>query len=396
MVAMVASFGGETGALEREVRRMVGERVTHRSVIRRVVPPFSCIFCSHAQLRNVMPLTTRQKSIYDWFKAREAGLRAESEKNGGKLPWHENWRYHYYSYPYLLQEPDEVIRERFSDIFINTVDISSDGKLSITPMLQNEGRLGRIFTEVIEETNWRAILTKDAVAYATAPISAYFSDGSPLGFRMFGDRQHISGEWLVKYSKSAHIRDMLSYGRIRISPASYYSRGSHIKAVKDLETERDYRLKALIDVLKGRDHFELQGKRIEIKNGVVPISFQTDDYYLFSSCKEIDRRLPTDFEADAALIIKDRRGFISRIKEAMMRSHPTWEFLQGEVYYYDPYNDLPKDPNQELKKHFRYSYQKEHRCVLRHRVSPAPPMQLEPFFVELGSLSDIAEAVYSP
>ena len=116
-----------------------------------------------------------------------------------------------------------------------------------------------------------------------------------------------------------------------------------------------------------------------------------DDYFLFCTCTDISRRMPTDFEADAALIIKDKMAFIDRLRKAFAQQYPHWQFLEGNVYYYDPFNDIPKDMNQEFWKHISFSYQKEHRCVLRPKRKEEG--ELQAFFVELGSLEDISEMV---
>ena len=330
---------------------------------------------------------------YQFYKQREYELTEEASRNGNKLPRHQGWRREYYHYPYLILETDENIVERFSDLMTNIVDISRECKIVPTPGMQNDARLMRFFTEVIEETNWRGVLTKDIAKNSTNPVGAYFKDGKPLGCRMFGDREHIPGKWIVKYSKSQYVKDMHDFGRFRISPASEYSKGSYIKAIKDLETARPYKLKALSDLLNGGETVEAQGMKMKIQNGFIPLEFMIDDYFLFSSCKEIDRRMPTDFEADAALVVKNKTEFVKRIKKAMLLQFPTWCFAEGEVYYYDPYNDIPRDQNQEFWKHFSYSYQKEHRCVLRPRIQHYG--ELTPFFVEIGPLGDIAEAVYA-
>jgi hypothetical protein len=329
---------------------------------------------------------------YQYFKQRQQELSDDAKVNGG-LPLHQMWRLQYYHYPYLILETNDKIVERFADIMSNIVDISRDCKIVLTPSMQDDARLMRFFTEVIEETNWRGVLTQEVARYATNRIGAYFRDGTPLGCRMFGDREHIPGKWVVKYSKAGYVRDMLKFGRFRISPASEYSKGSYIKAIKDLETARPYKLKALSDLLKNGDVVKAQGMTMKIQNGFIPMEFMIDDYYLFSTCKEIDRRMPTDFEADGALVVKDRAQFVKRMKKAMLDVFPTWDFLDGEVYYYDPYNDIPRTPNQELWKHFSYSYQKEHRCVLRPRFHDFG--KLAPFFVEIGPLEDIAEATYA-
>lgn len=340
-----------------------------------------------------MHLTGRVKTTYEWFKQCERELGQEAERNNGQLERHMWWRYAYYKYPYLLLETDDAIKERFVDVFSNSLDITSEGKIAPTPMMMNKGRFSAIFTELIEETNCRGILTQDVTANATAQINSYFEGGVPLGVRMFRDITHVRDEWLVKYSKRQYIDEMYKYGRIRIAPASEYAKGSHIKAIKDLETARNFKLKGLKDILGGRAEVSFRDKRIPIKNGVVPLQFMMDDYYLFSTCREIDRRMPTDFESDAALIIKDRKAFVELLKSALLNIHNGWEFLEGEVYYYDPYNDIPRDMNQEFWKHFSYAYQKEHRCVLRPKSSLDRKRRLEPFFVELGPLEQISEVV---
>lgn len=330
---------------------------------------------------------------YKFFKQKGRELVAEAEENGGSLVQHQGWRCEYYQYPYLILETDEKIAERFTDLIVNIVDISKDCKIVPTPGLKNDARLMKIFTEIIEETNWRGILTEELARNATNPISEYFNDGMPLGCRMFGSRDSVPKKWLVKYSKTKYVNEMMEFGRFRISPASEYSKGSYLKAIKDLETARPYKLKALSDLLVGGETIVAHGMEMKIQNGFIPMEFMLDNYYLFSTSKEIDRRMPTDFEADAALIIKDKSAFLHRMQRAMRLRLPNWNFLEDEVYYYDPYNDIPKDQNQEFWKHFAYSYQKEHRCVLR---PPSPHYgQLSPFFVELGSLKDITEAVYA-
>lgn len=338
-----------------------------------------------------MHLNDRQKGTFDWWQQRVIELESKRSQNQGSLARHDWWRLAYYKQPYLLLEDDKDILERFSDLFTNSLDINHEGKIGISPMMEDDARFARLFTEIIEETNTRGILHRDSLGEGREQIQAYFKNGTPLGVEMFKGIEKTEDSWLLKFSQKEFINDMYKYGRFRISPASYYAKGSHIRAVKDLETARNYRLKAINDILKGNSSFEFQGQKIEIKNGVVPIEFSMNDYYLFCTCKEISRRMPTDFEADSVLIIKNKKEFIDRLKNEMLISYPDWEFLERDVYYYDPYNDLPTDPNQEFYKHLAYAYQKEHRCILRPKRPTSET--LKTFFVEIGSLEDIAEVV---
>lgn len=344
-----------------------------------------------------MGLTAHQEYKRNFFEKEKDKLSQKMKNNNGKLSADLLCKYNYYNYPYLLLETDENVIQRFSDILQNTIDISSDGKLAITPMFQHNGRLAQILTEIIEETNYRCTLTPDILRNTTAPIGAYYANGIPFGAKMFKAYPFPSNSrTLTKYSKRKYVEEMYKFGRFRIAPASEYAKDSLLKAMKDLETRRSFKMTALKEVLEGKKSIKVLNTDIPISNGFVPLEFMLDDYYLFSSCKGIDRRLPTDFEADAALVIKEKNIFIQKMKNALLAAMPEWEFLESEVYYYDPYKDIPKAPNQEFWKHFSYSYQKEHRCILRSKISPAKIPKLEPIFIEIGPLTDISEMVFSP
>jgi len=339
-----------------------------------------------------MALEGRVKNTFEWFSERAKELEEKAAKDGG-MRRHEAWRLEYFKYPYLLLETDETILERFADVFTNSLELSVEGKITPTPMMEENARLSKFFTEVLEETNWRGVLHKGSMEPAFEQVRAYFRDGDPLGVRAFQDLPKKKENHLFKFSKKEFVREMYKFGRFRISPASYYSKGSHLRAVKDLETQRHYRLKAINEVMSGQESIEVDGHKIDIVNGVVPINFYIDDYYLLSTCTELSRRMPTDFESDAVLVIKDKREFLYRIETELQISFPNWQFLEGDVYYYDSYNDLPKDPNQEFYKHISYAYQKEHRSILRSNSSTENET-LSPFFIELGALDDICEVIY--
>lgn len=341
-----------------------------------------------------MLLEGRAKQTFDWFRKRSFELETEFKEKGG-LPNHEVWRAQYYRNPYLLLETDQTILDRFADIFTNTIDISTDGKITPTPMMEQGMRLSRFFTEIIEETNWRAILHKDSMQPAFRQIHAYYENGEPAGVKMFNTLPLKQDNYLYKFSKREFVREMYDFGRFRICPASFYSKGSHIHAVKDFETIRQYRLKAIKEVSEGLRSIEYDGHQIDIVNGVVPVQCVLDDYYLFSTCNELSRRMPTDFEADAVLIIKNKKDFISRLKDELQISFPNWEFVEKNVYYYDSYNDIPKDPNQEFFKHIAYAYQKEHRSIIRPKLAKNESYELQPIYIEMGSLHDICEVIYA-
>lgn len=335
------------------------------------------------------------KRRYEWFSQKLSVLEKRASENGGKLSKEEVWRAKYCVNPYMLLEPDGVIIERFNDIFTNCLDLSVEGKIIPTPMMKNNERLAKFLTQIIEETNLRGILHRGSMQPAYEQINSYFVNGTPPGARMFKDFPSLPKNHLFKFSKKEFVDDMYNYGRFRISPASYYSKGSHLRAVKDLETQRNYKVKAIHEAMKGLDSIEVHGHKVNIVNGVIPLNFYLDDYFLFSTCNEVSRRMPTDFEADSVLVIKNKGVFISRLKKELLISYPGWEFLERDVYYYDSYNNHPEDTDQEFYKHISYSYQREHRCIIRPKYVGQKHENLSPFFVELGPLGDICEVIHS-
>lgn len=343
-----------------------------------------------------MSPTERISSVYNWFKLREQELTKAAVSNSGRLPRHDAWRYSYYQEPYLLLEPDEVVLARFGDIVSNDYDITAEGKIALLPVLSKGIGFMQLFTEILEETNWRGILTVGAADESRRQLNTYFQDDVPLSVTMFRDKIDVAPGRLFKFSKSEYVSDMYKFGRIRISPASDYSKGSHIRAARDLETKRTYKLKAIKEAMDGADTISVGGQKLPIVNGVVRVEVLMEDYYLFCTCKDVSRRMPMDFEADAVLVITDKSEFISRLRNALLNQQTSWEFLEGEVEYFDPYNYVPKSANQEFTKHMSYAYQKEHRCILRRRGREPEYDALSPFFVELGSLEDISEVILSP
>ena len=71
--------------------------------------------------------------------------------------------------------------------------------------------------------------------------------------------------WSNTPSDNIYVQEMLQFGRFRIAPASEYAKASHIKAVKDLETARDFKLKAIKDVMEGKESFVVWGSQSRSK-----------------------------------------------------------------------------------------------------------------------------------
>ena len=336
-------------------------------------------------------LLGRAYGAYQFYKEREKELEKHSKIKGGRLQRQDVWLKEYYNSPYLLLANDAEIEDRFADILVNHWYLTNEGQFAFLSEDAINRRFLRMFSEVIQETNWRGLLQPNFARAAKDQLQAYHRDGLPIGCQMFGKRNRISPNTLVKFSDARYISEMSKFGRFRISPASEYGKNNYIKAIKDFERVRSFKIGALNEWLKGNRSIFVQGNEMEIKNGSIAVQIIVDDYYLFSTCEEIDRRMPTDFASNGAFIIKNKAEFIRRLEVALLAENPSFKFFEDPVYYYDPYIDIPNQQNLQFWKPIGFSYQKEHRCVLQ------PPYgqigELRPFFVELGSLEDISEIV---
>lgn len=310
----------------------------------------------------------------------------------GKLKKQEWWEREYYQSPYLTFASDRYIESRFIDHFHNNVRITSQGE--IAPRIDfadDSGLIGPIFSHLLLEIRMRGGLPDDVVCSANKELDKYFENGVPIGVRLFKEFPETLANVIVKFGKRQHLEPMIRKGEMRLTPASYYKRGSLVKAMRDLETERWFHDPRYDCILQGKNTFPLNGRDVDIEDGFLKFVISCPDYLLWSACEDIDRRLPTDFDgADSALIIRDIQEFSSRISRQLKKVLAGTINWSENVKYYDPcsFVDMKKRP--ETIKHFSFLYQREWRfCAF----SPEGVIGDEPFPISIGSLSDIADLV---
>lgn len=342
-------------------------------------------------------ITKEQKVRYDMYKSNKMILLQKVKKNQNLISRDQQLQLNYFNNPYLLLETDRQILDRLSDIFACASDIGANGKIIFTPMTENNNKFMQLFTDTFIEASFRKIFNLGPNKESINQINSYYEGGKPpVGFNMFkGISEDPKGNTLYRFSKKEYIEDMHKNGKFRIAPASFYSKGSHLKAVKDLETQRIYRVNAVPDILQGKTSFEFGGIEAPVSNGYLTLNFTISNYYLFCTSYEINRKLPTDFEADSVLVIEDKDEFLRRCKKKLEERYPNWEFIEGNVNYYDPHTDLPpSDQSFEFTKHFSFNYQKEHRFILKNRFHKKH-VDLKEIYLELGSLEDISYVINS-
>jgi hypothetical protein len=217
----------------------------------------------------------------------------------------------------------------------------------------------------------------------------YFEEGDPVALKMFDGYQAPAAPFLVKYGRRVFLEPMLREGRVRICPASFYNDGRFLASVQDNETSRVFYIPTFRERLAGKSSIKFQGHDVRFGDDDIELPLVCRDYFLFSLCDHIYYRLPTDFDADAALIIRDPGRFTQRVISHFLARHPEWKPLHGPVTYYDPYRDYTKVKDPEICKHFGYAYQREVRIAFRSIGDVRAP--LEPVFLKIGPITDFAE-----
>ena len=325
----------------------------------------------------------------NFFKEKLQRLEQEAKSNSGKMRSQDSWAAIYFRDPYMIRLTEAQLFERFCDIYSNLVEIDETGKLTPKPMRLNDDALLRKWTHLLEETGSRGGIKESLVAAANEQLQAYFADGAPPGVRLFSGVQRPKSPFLVKFSKKEFIEKMYYSGEIRVSPASLYSDGSLLHAMQDLETKRNYTIPAYNNLMEGQKSVELDGTLYDITQSDPSVSLEVPNYFLYSLCADTDRRMPTDFQSDAALVIKDKRKFLRRFLGALAQKLPGWKTLTGAVSYYDPLLDFQRYHPPEMTKHIRFHYQKEFRILAK--TKKVNTRNLEPFFVSIGSMQDYSE-----
>lgn len=332
---------------------------------------------SRDQLRQRFEAMTQRRKFFEW-----------KVEQPGRLVRHEVWRHAYLARPYLIGADDDVLAQRFCDVFMNVMEVGQDGKLS--PVWPETDQPTQLFTHLLEEYGARSsALPAGIVEAARAPLFRYFEHGTPLGFTMFQEYSTPNAPVLVKYGKRKFLEPMFQFGTLQLSNAKSYNNSSFVDAARDDEIRRTFVYPTYKERLKGESSVVAMGRTIEFGDNDFELPLVFDDYYLFSACERIHHRMPTDFDADAAIVIRDPTLFTQRLVSTFLAHHPDWVAMHGKVTYYDPYRDYTKFRMPEMAKHFRYAYQKEFRVAFRPRRRIAT--QLQPLFLSIGPMTEYAD-----
>lgn len=186
---------------------------------------------------------------------------------------------------------------------------------------------------------------------------------------------------IFRYGKRQHMREMVSDGHIRFSPAEAYAETGNNSARQDDEL---------------RKHAFRSGKytKITTESGqtlpiVGDIKYTTTgaNYHLVCFSCVWDEQLFSEFEADTCVVVTQPEVLACRVEEAGESVFPGLYFHHNPVQYFDPY-ELRKNEYFEagMSKNFRFAYQNEYR-ILWSQMDRLPISGHR--FIDIGDARDI-------
>ncbi len=299
------------------------------------------------------------------------------------------WLKQYHSRRYMEHLTDTELEDRFRDIFVNFLSLTTDAKIGLVGLSEGGARWGELFSHVMEEYALRCqSIPRLDMREGFASRIGVPDPRSPLAEKAAAavrEKNLHAGSYLVKYGKRSFLQSAVESGRIRISPASSYTDASLNHAVRDNELEFTITpnpREATLHIFSGKDgHYKGSGKPRRLSM----TTRSKTDYYVYCLSSSLSPRLFLDFEADACLVIADPDDFVERVLCGLEAQCPDWSGVGMAVSYIDPLLCERRDIDVFNSKHFRYSYQKEFRLTW---VPETPATSIDHVSLEIGSLKD--------
>jgi len=309
------------------------------------------------------------------------------------MPRHVFWRRQYDAKRYMRHLSRPELNRRIRDIFLNLLRLTPEAKIGVFEINDQNAIWLEKWTHVLEEMQLRhgpypAGFTREILHSEPFPDFASALAGkaanalSSLGLK--------AGDVFLKFGKRKHMEALYENGALRIQPASFFGHKDLIGAVQDDELRLPFSF-----VLTREDVVKLvinpQDVPEKIPEQRVDVRFVSPtDYWLYCVTTSVEPRLFVDFEADACVIVRDRKKFQDCLREAARGNLKDAAMFEGPAQYIDPLLPSSAKVFIPLCKHFGYSYQEEYRfCWLPASATQA----LAHVDVRLGSLKDIASLI---
>lgn len=287
---------------------------------------------------------------------------------------------------YMRSATIEEIEERSRDIAINMMNVTDKGQLS-PGMPNNENSIWwELWTHILEEFALRSVNHMPLDLMAQFPWISH--PNPPLGLRILGKRKLPETDFIARVGQQQHMKAAFERGRVRIAPATSYADPSLNPAIRDEELSVTAIRSGDTATIRPYDPTTgLSGDPIEAIGNISFSKTMQENFFILCMTLGYEPRILDDFGASSLLVIHNVNRFLIRLEKAVRRLRPDLTLVARPVSYYDPYRVQPKDMEAPFSKHFRYAYQREYRLVWH---KPGLGFDEEPFFVEMGTLRDIA------
>jgi hypothetical protein len=307
-------------------------------------------------------------------------------------PRHIQMRRQYDGHRYARHLAQPELDRRIRDIFLNILVLTHEAKIGL-PLINDDSAVWmEKWTHVLEEMQLRhgpfpAGFTRNILH--SEPFPNLVSELAQKAAATFKKRALVPGSVLIKYGQRKYMEQLFHEGRLRIQPASYYTRKDLNGAVRDDERRLPLSFALARDdirkiVLNPQDVLEVTPDQR------VDVVFQSPaDYWMYCLTESVEPRLFVDFEADACVIVRDRQQLTDRLRRAAQVLGRA-RCQVGLVEYVDPL--LPKRAEifLPMAKHFGYAYQAEYRFCWFPII---PVSDLEHVDLAMGNVEDIADLI---
>lgn len=295
------------------------------------------------------------------------------------------WRAEYAQSLYLREAHDTLLEARYRDLIQNLWTTGEAGNIVAIRQMDRRKHFLRLIFHVLLERERRGAelpdkiseraLRDEATARYTPPTLRVPVTGHPGGYAKFGKRDHI--------------RASFDKGILRITPAGAYHGDPSLNVAQADQELQHYTVTPNETLLFKINAVDADGNEVEVtpKTSQLFRYMDVPDFYVWYCAYMYDARLFRDFEADAVLLVRDLDDFKKRLLVAVEAEKPGMDAADGQLRYYDSYTAQRGQLAPIFSKDHKYLYQNEYRFAWKVPRG----VTLNPFFVELGPLHDVAE-----
>jgi hypothetical protein len=192
---------------------------------------------------------------------------------------------------------------------------------------------------------------------------------------------------LFRYGRRDHLLAALRQGRFRIGNAAYYNDLAGDAARQDDELRRAFEREPSSLVIRTQD-----GTVLQPRGNVRFVSSRASDYYVFCLSMDYTRAVAEQFNgSEACLRINNPEVFAERLHAGVEAQLPHFTGLDAPVSY-----GTRSVHGVCFTKANGYTVQSEYRFAWTNTDDARNRLTLDPIFIGIGSIEDIAEIVELP